>query len=125
MVTEAAARLRERTERVLPGADVRSEVSPEAFNLTEPDFVVDVRDAVAALWDACPERPVVINLPATVEIATPNVYADQIEYMDRQLGRRDGVILSVHPHNDRGTGVACAELAVFAGAQRVEGCLFG
>lgn len=77
------------------------------------------------LWEASPDRPVVHNLPATVEIATPNVYADQIEYMDRHLARRDSVILSVHPHNDRGTGVACAELAVLAGAQRVEGCLFG
>lgn len=95
------------------------------FTLTEPDFVLDVCGAMTTLWDATPERPVILNLPATVEVATPNVYADQIEYMHRNLGRRDGVILSVHPHNDRGTGVACAELAVLAGAQRVEGCLFG
>ncbi|WP_255437413.1 2-isopropylmalate synthase [Cellulosimicrobium sp. TH-20] len=104
---------------------VRFEFSPEVFNLTEPDYVLDVCDRMTTLWDATPERPVVLNLPATVEVATPNVYADQIEYMDRNLARRDGVILSVHPHNDRGTGVACAELAVLAGAQRVEGCLFG
>ncbi|WP_131739100.1 2-isopropylmalate synthase [Actinomadura roseirufa] len=104
---------------------VRFEFSPETFNLTEPDFALEVCDAVTALWDASPERPVVLNLPATVEIATPNVYADQIEYMHRNLARRDAVILSVHPHNDRGTGVACAELALLAGAQRVEGCLFG
>jgi 2-isopropylmalate synthase len=104
---------------------VRFEFSPEVFNLTEPDYVLDLSDGVTALWDARAERPVILNLPATVEVATPNVYADQIEYMHRNLSRRDGVILSVHPHNDRGTGVACAELAVLAGAQRVEGCLFG
>jgi 2-isopropylmalate synthase len=104
---------------------VRFEFSPETFNFTEPDYALEVCDAVTALWDASPDRPVILNLPATVEIATPNVYADQIEYMHRHLARRDAVILSVHPHNDRGTGVACAELAVLAGAQRVEGCLFG
>jgi 2-isopropylmalate synthase len=107
------------------GEPVRFEFSPEVFNQTEPDFVLEVCDGLTALWDASPDRPVVHNLPATVEIATPNVYADQIEYMHRHLARRDSVILSVHPHNDRGTGVACAELAVLAGAQRVEGCLFG
>nr|WP_219995875.1 2-isopropylmalate synthase [Schumannella soli] len=105
--------------------NVRFEFSPEVFNLTEPGYVLEVCDAVTERWDARPERPVILNLPATVEIATPNVYADQIEWMHRNLARRDGVILSVHPHNDRGTGVACAELAVLAGAQRVEGCLFG
>jgi 2-isopropylmalate synthase len=111
----------------LVGGDphVRFEFSPEVFNLTEPDYVLDLCDRVTARWEACPDRPVILNLPATVEVATPNVYADQIEYMHRNLARRDGVILSVHPHNDRGTGVACAELAVLAGAQRVEGCLFG
>ncbi|GAA1138798.1 2-isopropylmalate synthase [Microbacterium natoriense] len=106
-------------------SNVRFEFSPEVFNLTEPDYVLDVCDAMTTLWDATPERPVILNLPATVEIASPNVYADQIEYMHRNLARRDGVILSVHPHNDRGTGIACAELAVLAGAQRVEGCIFG
>ncbi|MEU4016750.1 2-isopropylmalate synthase [Microbacterium sp. NPDC028030] len=105
--------------------NVRFEFSPEVFNLTEPDYVLDVCDTMTALWDATPERPVILNLPATVEIASPNVYADQIEYMHKNLARRDAVILSVHPHNDRGTGVACAELAVLAGAQRVEGCIFG
>lgn len=105
--------------------DVRFEFSPEVFNLTEPDYALEICDAVTSLWDATPDRPVILNLPATVEIATPNVYADQIEYMHRHLSRRDSVILSVHPHNDRGTGIACAELAVLAGAQRVEGCLFG
>ena len=105
--------------------NVRFEFSPEVFNLTEPDYVLDVCDAMTALWDAAPDRPVILNLPATVEVATPNVYADQIEYMHKNLGRRDSVILSVHPHNDRGTGIACAELAVLAGAERVEGCIFG
>lgn len=105
--------------------NVRFQFSPEVFMLTEPDFVLDVCDRMTTLWDATPQRPVVLNLPATVEVATPNVYADQIEYMHRNLARRDSVILSVHPHNDRGTGVACAELAVLAGAQRVEGCVFG
>ncbi|AKS36597.1 2-isopropylmalate synthase [Mycolicibacterium goodii] len=106
-------------------ANVRFEFSPEVFNLTEPDYVLELCDAVTTLWDAGPDRPVILNLPATVEVATPNVYADQIEYMHRNLARRDSVILSVHPHNDRGTGVACAELAMLAGAQRVEGCVFG
>jgi 2-isopropylmalate synthase len=106
-------------------SSLRFEFSPEVFNLTEPDYVLDVCDALTERWDASHDRPVVHNLPATVEIATPNVYADQIEYMHKNLGRRDRIILSVHPHNDRGTGVAAAELAVLAGAQRVEGCLFG
>ncbi|MGA5539425.1 2-isopropylmalate synthase [Mycolicibacterium nivoides] len=105
--------------------NVRFEFSPEVFNLTEPDYVLELCDAVTGLWQATPDRPVILNLPATVEIATPNVYADQIEYMHRNVSRRDSVILSVHPHNDRGTGIACAELAVLAGAQRVEGCVFG
>ncbi|WP_417540469.1 2-isopropylmalate synthase [Microbacterium maritypicum] len=105
--------------------NVRFEFSPEVFNLTEPDYVIEICDAMTALWHATPERPVILNLPATVEVATPNVYADQIEYMHKNLARRDAVILSVHPHNDRGTGIACAELAVLAGAQRVEGCIFG
>ncbi|MGG7102586.1 2-isopropylmalate synthase [Rhodococcus sp. 24CO] len=103
----------------------RFEFSPEVFNLTEPDYALQLCNSLSELWDASPDRPVIHNLPATVEIATPNIYADQIEYMHHNLARRDSVILSVHPHNDRGTGVACAELAVLAGAQRVEGCLFG
>ncbi|MGP3755591.1 2-isopropylmalate synthase [Streptomyces sp. IBSNAI001] len=124
LIREAATHLMRRSgER--PGADIRFEFSPEVFNLTEPDFVLEICDGLTELWEASPDRPVIHNLPATVEIATPDVYADQIEYMHRHLARRDSVILSVHPHNDRGTGVACAELAVLAGAQRVEGCLFG
>ena len=116
-------------EDVARGGDAhdgwRFEFSPEVFNLTEPDYILQVCNSLTELWDASPDRPVIHNLPVTVEIATPNIYADQIEYMHHNLARRDSVILSVHPHNDRGTGVACAELAVLAGAQRVEGCLFG
>lgn len=124
VVTEAAAHMARLADARL-GADIRFQFSPETFNLTEPDYVLELCDVLTELWDASPGRPVTHNLPATVEIATPNVYADQIEYLHRHLARRDSVILSVHPHNDRGTGVACAELAVLAGAQRVEGCLFG
>ncbi|HRE16652.1 MAG TPA: 2-isopropylmalate synthase, partial [Rhodocyclaceae bacterium] len=99
--------------------------SPENFSGTELDFAKEVCDAVTAEWGATPANKVILNLPATVEMATPNVYADQVEWMHRHLARRDSVILSVHPHNDRGTAVAAAELAVMAGADRVEGCLFG
>jgi 2-isopropylmalate synthase len=101
------------------------EYSPETFSATELEFAREVCDAVTAAWGATPANPVILNLPATVEMAMPNVYADQIEWMHRHLARRDSVILSVHPHNDRGTAVAAAELALLAGADRVEGCLFG
>jgi 2-isopropylmalate synthase len=101
------------------------EYSPETFTATELDFALEVCDAVTAAWGATPDNKVILNLPTTVEVATPNVYADQIEWMHRHLARRDSVILSVHPHNDRGTAVAAAELAMMAGAERVEGCLFG
>jgi 2-isopropylmalate synthase len=101
------------------------EYSPEVFTSTELDFALEVCNAVTAEWGATPSNKVILNLPATVEVATPNVYADQIEWMHRNLARRDSVILSLHPHNDRGTGVAAAELGLMAGADRVEGCLFG
>lgn len=101
------------------------EYSPEAFSTTELEFAREICDAVTAAWGATPENKVILNLPATVEAATPNVYADQIEWMHRHLARRDSVILSLHPHNDRGTAVAAAELGIMAGADRVEGCLFG
>ncbi|ENO1079654.1 2-isopropylmalate synthase [Enterobacter asburiae] len=101
------------------------EYSPETFCFTEPEFALEICEAVAEIWQPCDERPMVINLPATVEVSTPNVYADQIEYFCRHFSRRRDVYISVHPHNDRGTGVASAELAVMAGADRVEGCLFG
>lgn len=101
------------------------EYSPESFSTTELDFSRDICDAVCETWGATPERKVILNLPSTVESATPNVYADQIEWMHRNLKHRASTIISVHPHNDRGTAVASAELAVMAGAERVEGCLFG
>lgn len=99
--------------------------SPETFTATELDFAKEVCDAVVAEWDPRPGDKVIINLPSTVEVAMPNVYADQIEWMHRNLARRDQIVLSVHPHNDRGTAVAAAEMAMLAGADRVEGCLFG
>ncbi len=99
--------------------------SPESFTGTELDFAVDICDSVTAVWQPTPAAKVILNLPATVEMATPNVYADQIEWFGRHVARRDSVVLSVHPHNDRGTGVAAAELAMMAGAERVEGTLFG
>jgi 2-isopropylmalate synthase len=99
--------------------------SPESFTGTELDFAVEICDAVNAVWEPTPARKTILNLPATVEMATPNIYADQIEWFTRHVARRDCQIISVHPHNDRGTGVAAAELAVMAGADRVEGTLFG
>ncbi|WP_075259237.1 2-isopropylmalate synthase [Herbaspirillum camelliae] len=108
-----------------PGTEWRFEYSPESFSTTELDFSKEICDAVCETWGASPERKVILNLPSTVECATPNVYADQIEWMCRNLKDRASTIISVHPHNDRGTAVASAELAVMAGADRVEGCLFG
>jgi 2-isopropylmalate synthase len=99
--------------------------SPETFSMTELSFAREVCDAVAQMWRPTPDHKMIVNLPATVEAAMPNVFADQVEWMDRNMGFRDSIVLSVHPHNDRGTAVAAAELAVLAGADRVEGCLFG
>ncbi len=101
------------------------EYSPESFTGTELDFAAEICDAVIDVWQPTPEHKAIINLPSTVEMATPNIYADQIEWMHRNLTRRDSIVLSVHPHNDRGTAVAAAELAMMAGADRVEGTLFG
>ena len=101
------------------------EYSPESFTGTELDFAKEITDAVTDVWQPTPQHKVIVNLPATVELAPPNVYADQIEWMSRNLARREAIVLSVHPHNDRGCGVAAAELAQLAGAERVEGCLFG
>ena len=108
-----------------PGTDWVFQYSPESFTGTELDFAKEICDAVTGVWQPTPQRKTIINLPATVEMSTPNVYADQIEWMHRNLARRDAIVLSVHPHNDRGCGVAAAELAQLAGAERVEGCLFG
>ncbi len=101
------------------------EYSPESFSTTELDFSKQIVDAVSAVWQPTPDNKMIVNLPSTVEAATPNVYADQIEWMCRHLNNRESLTISVHPHNDRGTAVAAAELAVMAGADRVEGCLFG
>ncbi len=108
-----------------PGTQWMFEYSPEMFSGTELPFSKRVVDAVTAVWQPTPQRPCIINLPSTVEHCTPNVFADMIEWMHRHLARRDSIVLSVHPHNDRGTGTAAAELALMAGADRVEGCLFG
>ena len=124
MAVAAAAQIRD-LAAAAPETAWRFQYSPETFSATEPEFALDVVDAVTETWSASAAAPVIINLPATVEMSTPNVYADQIEWMHRHLQRRDGIVLSVHPHNDRGTGVAAAELALMAGADRVEGCLFG
>ena len=108
-----------------PATEWVLEYSPETFTATELDFALEICDAVTAAWGATPENKVIINLPATVEVATPNVYADQIEWMHRHLARRNSIVLSLHPHNDRGSAIAAAELGLMAGADRVEGCLFG
>jgi 2-isopropylmalate synthase len=108
-----------------PGTIWTYEYSPETFSFTEPEFALEVCERVMDEWRPTPDRPIILNLPATVEVATPNVYADQIEWFCRHMSRRDSAIISVHPHNDRGTGIAAAELALMAGADRVEGCLFG
>jgi 2-isopropylmalate synthase len=108
-----------------PDTEWTFEYSPESFTGTELDFAVQICDAVNAVWEPTPARKSILNLPATVEMATPNVYADQIEWFLRHINRRDCITLSVHPHNDRGTAVAAAELAVMAGAERIEGTLFG
>jgi 2-isopropylmalate synthase len=105
--------------------EIIHQYSPESFTGTELDFAVEICEAVLETWGATPTKKAILNLPATVEMATPNVYADQIEWFGRQITGRDRFVLSVHPHNDRGTGVAAAELAVLAGAERVEGTLFG
>ncbi|TXH88265.1 MAG: 2-isopropylmalate synthase [Rhodoferax sp.] len=108
-----------------PETQFQLQYSPEVFTSTEPEFALEICNAVTEAWGATPADKVILNLPATVEVATPNVYADQIEWMHTHLARRDSVVLSLHPHNDRGTAVAAAELALMAGADRVEGCLFG
>ena len=108
-----------------PGTQWRFEYSPESYTGTELVYAKEVCDAVADVVQPTPDNPIILNLPATVEMATPNVYADSIEWMHRNLARRDSVILSLHPHNDRGTAVAAAELGYQAGADRIEGCLFG
>lgn len=125
IAVEGAKLVRELTEADQSGTNFRYEYSPESFSGTEMDFAVDICHQVMETLGATKENPVILNLPNTVEMCTPNTYADQIEYFIRHLPNRDAAIISVHPHNDRGTGVACAELSMLAGADRVEGTLFG
>ena len=113
------------SENYLDKTVIGYEYSPEIFTGTELPFSVEVCEAVSDVWQPDDGREIILNLPATVEMATPNVYADQIEWFSRQLTRREHTAISLHPHNDRGTAVAATELAMMAGADRVEGCLFG
>jgi len=119
------ARLCKEAEKTIPGTTVYYEYSPESYTGTELEFALEISNAVIEVFEPTAERKVIINLPATVEMATPNVYADSIEWMSRRLVHRENVLLSLHPHNDRGTGIAAAELGYLAGADRIEGCLFG
>ncbi|MGP4004683.1 2-isopropylmalate synthase [Streptomyces sp. 8N706] len=119
--TQMCAKLAEE----LAGSYVQYEYTPESFTGTELDFALEISNAVTQAWGPTPEHKMILNLPATVEMSTPNIFADQIEWMHRNLDRRDSLVLSLHPHNDRGSAVAAAELACAAGAERVEGCLFG
>ncbi|AZZ78112.1 MULTISPECIES: 2-isopropylmalate synthase [Pseudomonas] len=120
-----AAKLFVKYAAMQPGTEWTFEYSPETFSATELEFAKEVCDAVIEVWNPTPEHKMILNLPATVECATPNIYADQIEWFGRNINRRDSVIISLHTHNDRGTGVAATELGLMAGADRVEGCLFG
>jgi 2-isopropylmalate synthase len=120
-----AARLCRKLEETIPDTQVYYEYSPESYTGTELDFAMRICNAVVDVIDPTPDHKMIVNLPATVEMATPNVYADSIEWMIRHLERRESIVVSLHPHNDRGTGVAAAELGYLAGADRIEGCLFG
>ena len=124
LATDAAQLIKEIATEY-PNTNWRWEYSPESFTGTEVAYAKEVCDAVVEVMDPTPENPIILNLPSTVEMTTPNVYADAIEWMHRNLNRRDSIILSLHPHNDRGTGVAATELGYMAGADRIEGCLFG
>lgn len=124
LATNAAEKVKEYASKQ-PETEWVFQYSPECFSATELEVAKDICDAVTEIWDARPEQKVILNLPATVEVSGPNVYADQIEWMHRNLARREGVLISVHCHNDRGCGIAASELAILAGADRVEGCVFG
>ncbi|MFC3687891.1 2-isopropylmalate synthase [Aquipuribacter hungaricus] len=124
-IATSAARLCKKYAEDMGDTEIRFEYSPESYTGTELEFAKRVCDEVADVLEPTPDNPLIVNLPATVEMATPNVYADSIEWMHRNLQGRDSLVLSLHPHNDRGTGVAAAELGLLAGADRVEGCLFG
>jgi 2-isopropylmalate synthase len=120
-----AAKLCRKLEQTVPETVVRYEYSPESFTLTEPEFAIEICEAVMDVVEPTPDNPIILNLPATVECYTANVYGDVIEWFGRTIRNRDSVVISLHPHNDRGTGVAAAEFGVMAGADRVEGTLFG
>jgi len=124
VAVQGARWIRDRLPR-LAGTDVRLQYSPESFSATEVEFAKEISEAVMDVWQPTPERKMILNLPDTVEVAMPNVYADQIEWMSRNLRNRESLIISVHTHNDRGTGVAATELGLLAGAERVEGTIFG
>src|SRR5476651_2542856 len=124
-IAVSAAKLFVKYAAQQPETKWQFEYSPETFSATELEFAKEVCDAVIEVWNATPQNKVILNLPATVEVATPNIYADQIEWFCRNITRRDSVLISLHTHNDRGTGVAATELGLMAGADRVEGCLFG
>lgn len=121
----AGARKCREMESSVPGTAVYYTYTPESYTGTELDFACEISDHVVEVFEPTPERKVILNLPATVEMATPNVYADSIEWMSRNLAQRENIVLSLHPHNDRGTAIAAAELGYLAGADRIEGCLFG
>mmetsp|Transcript_3458 Transcript_3458/g.8248 ORF Transcript_3458/g.8248 Transcript_3458/m.8248 type:complete len:606 (+) Transcript_3458:76-1893(+) len=125
LALESVGLVKKLVDERMAGMNVRLEYSPESFTGTELDFALDVSNAVIDVWKPTPSEQLILNLPGTVEMCTPNVYADQIEWMCAHINNRDCVCISVHPHNDRGTGIAAAELALMAGADRVEGCLFG
>ena len=124
LAVDGARMIREEAEK-FEGGEIVYQYSPESFTGTELDFSLAICEAVAGVWEPTRQRPMIVNLPATVEMSTPNVYADRIEWFSTHVSGREGIILSVHPHNDRGTAVAAAELALMAGAERVEGTLFG
>jgi 2-isopropylmalate synthase len=124
-IAVSGARFCKKFEELVPDTEVTYEYSPESYTGTELEYAVRVCNAVLDVFEPTPERKVIVNLPATVEMATPNVYADSIEWMGRHLHHRENVLISLHPHNDRGTAVAAAELGYLAGADRIEGCLFG
>lgn len=125
IATQGARLCRKYEEQMSSDTEIIYEYSPESYTGTELEFAARISDEVAEVLEASPEKQMILNLPATVEMATPNVYADSIEWMHRNLAHRDSIILSLHPHNDRGTGIAAAELGYMAGADRIEGCLFG
>src|SRR5271169_6074148 len=124
-IAVSGARLIRDLAATMPETEVVYQYSPESFTGTELDFAVEICETVMDVWQPSPDRKVILNLPATVEMATPNIYADQIEWFGRNIRGRDCITLSLHPHNDRGTAVAATELAIMAGADRVEGTLFG